>query len=334
MRKARNMERKMKIVCSQCNFESENEKAEYCPICGKKIGPEDLMPVNEEKTSEKEEAASGAKDAQTSNLSSIPSEKSNNRIGKGVVVAGMLALCTAVGIGAFILGKGSSGRGPDEGENLQMPAASSGTVETSTSADEPTLTETPTATLTPTAAPTATPTVTPTATPTVTPTATPTPEPTVLPEREHLYQFYLEDCTWSEAYESALRKGGHLVTIETEEEYQEIVRQAEAEGYKGNEHFYIGGARQSKSNSYYWLDENKKLYGEPVNSPSNEIYMRWLKGEPSFTSGEKTDTYDETVLMLLRFDKTGEWVLNDIPDDILKVAPYYAGSLGYICEFE
>lgn len=328
MRKARNMERKMKIVCSQCNFESENEKAEYCPICGKKIGPEDLMPVKEEKTSEKEEAASGAKDAQTSNLSSNPSEKSNNRIGKGVVVAGMLALCTAVGIGAFILGKGSGNREPDEVETVQASAESIGMSETSSSVAEPTLTETPT----PTAKATATPTPTEKVTPTV--TATPTPEPTVLPEREHLYQFYLEDCTWSEAYESALRKGGHLVTIETEEEYQEIVRQAEAEGYKGNEHFYIGGARQSKSNSYYWLDENKKLYGEPVNSPSNEIYMRWLKGEPSFTSGEKSDIYEETVLMLLRFDKTGEWVLNDIPDDILKVAPYYAGSLGYICEFE
>lgn len=323
------MERKMKIVCSQCNFESENEKAEYCPICGKKIGPEDFAPVIEEEQARKTEGtASESKGAQMSNTSTAPSEKSNNRTGKGVLVAGVVVLCAVVGIGAFTLGKGSGNREPDEVETVQASAESIGMSETSSSVAEPTLTETPT----PTAKATATPTPTEKVTPTV--TATPTPEPTVLPEREHLYQFYLEDCTWSEAYESALRKGGHLVTIETEEEYQEIVRQAEAEGYKGNEHFYIGGARQSKSNSYYWLDENKKLYGEPVNSPSNEIYMRWLKGEPSFTSGEKSDIYEETVLMLLRFDKTGEWVLNDIPDDILKVAPYYAGSLGYICEFE
>lgn len=322
MRKAADMKRKIKIICSQCNFESEDDSAQYCPICGKKIGAEDRISVNEAESANEIFPESKANLERISEPNPIPKATSSAR--KNVLVPAVIILCAAVGIIAFSLGRGSSDRKSGGDGPASAQSMSNIVSETSLPTAEPTVTVTPT--------PTAEPTLT--ATPTSTVKLTTTPEPTEAPQREHLYQFYLEDCTWSEACESAIRKGGHLVTIDTEEEYQRIVRQAESEGYKGNEHFFIGGMRQNNSYSYYWLDENKKLYGEPVNSSSNEIYSNWLNGEPSFTSGEKADMYDETVLMLLRFDKTGEWVLNDIPDDILKVAPYYSGKLGYICEFE
>lgn len=41
------MGQKMRVICSQCGFESEDTSMEYCPICGKKIGQEDMVPVEE-----------------------------------------------------------------------------------------------------------------------------------------------------------------------------------------------------------------------------------------------------------------------------------------------
>ena len=34
----------MKIICSQCGFESEGTLGDFCPICGKKFAEEDLVP--------------------------------------------------------------------------------------------------------------------------------------------------------------------------------------------------------------------------------------------------------------------------------------------------
>ncbi len=48
------MEQKARIICSQCGFESELGIGDYCPICGKKFGEEDLVP---EKKPEKVEPA-------------------------------------------------------------------------------------------------------------------------------------------------------------------------------------------------------------------------------------------------------------------------------------
>ncbi len=313
------MDRKMKIICSVCGFESEDDSIQYCPICGKKFEEVDHAAAEEARTPVHEEDVIEP----ISGSVHVAAAGSISQRRKGPTIPVLIILCAAVGIGAFALGRGSGNKLSVQETEESMQASSS--VVTAAPSAEKTSTSTSTVKITPT--------VTPTPTAALTPTVTPT--PTEVPESEHLYYFYLEDCTWSEAFESAVRKGGHLVTIETEEEYQKIVKQAEAEGYKGNEHFYIGGMRVSDSYSYYWADKNKKLFGEPINSISGELNAYWLKGEPTFTSGADSDVfYDETVLMLLRFEDTGEWVLNDIPDDILEVAPYYSGKLGYICEFE
>lgn len=326
------MERKIKIVCSQCGFETSDNSTEYCPICGKKILQEDIVTVMPEKAAEPEAVSEPKK--KTESVRKTTDQQRSDPVSHRPIIANPIFVIPVLAILFAVVGVAAYAMGLESRENSSASgAASSRKAESAVTTTVPTKAVTPTATPTPTAAPTSTPA--PTAKPTSTPTPTPTPSPTEAPETEHLYRFFMEDCTWTEAFAAAIRKGGHLVTIETEEEYQKIVKQAETEGYKGNEHFYIGGMRKNDSYSYYWVDENKKQYGNSVNSSSGELSGHWLKGEPTFTSGADSKVfYEETVLMLLRFEDTGKWVLNDIPDDILEVAPYYSGKLGYICEFE
>ena len=55
-----------------------------------------------------------------------------------------------------------------------------------------------------------------------------------------------------------------------------------------------------------------------------------MTGEPSFSD---KDT-QENCLDIFYYQKEDRWVWNDVPDDILKTVPEYAGKLGYICEYE
>jgi len=44
------------------------------------------------------------------------------------------------------------------------------------------------------------------------------------------YEFVLDDCSWTEAFENALDAGGHLVRIETPEEYEIILSEIAKRG--------------------------------------------------------------------------------------------------------
>ena len=43
---------------------------------------------------------------------------------------------------------------------------------------------------------------------------------------------------------------------------------------------------------------------------------------------------EETCLDIYYYSKEKRWVWNDVPNDILDVVPSYAGTLGYIVEYE
>lgn len=145
----------------------------------------------------------------------------------------------------------------------------------------------------------------------------------------HRYEFYIDDCTWTEAFVKAIQSGGYLVRINSYEEYDYILSQIERFGHKDIQ-FRIGARRDDNGNNYYWVDANNNLYGEVINSNEYWASSIWMQGEPSFVDGE----IKENCLDIYYYTKEARWVLNDVPDDIIEVVPYYSGKVGYIVEYE
>lgn len=147
---------------------------------------------------------------------------------------------------------------------------------------------------------------------------------------EHTYRYVVRDCTWTEAYMECKESGGHLVTFDSPEEYGEILTAIERQGL-GDYRFYIGGMRESDSYDYHWIEEG----GDSHTVLNSGYWEYWMMGEPSYVDGEETI---ENYMMIFRYDDNDdgidEWVWNDVPNDVISVAPYYAGKMGYICEYE
>lgn len=175
------------------------------------------------------------------------------------------------------------------------------------------------------------PEATDTPTPTPKKTSTPTPVPTYDPEEGgvHRYEFAVDDCTWTEAFQKAKQKGGYLARINSQEEWDYIVSELNRQNLTKIQ-FRIGGRRDLDSREYYWADEENQLYGEQINTPSYWCSSVWLEGEPSFQDG----TVQEEYLDICFISSENRWVLNDVPDDILSSVSYYKGRIGYIIEYE
>lgn len=145
----------------------------------------------------------------------------------------------------------------------------------------------------------------------------------------HRYEYIISDCTWQEAFQDCLNRGGYLVRINSSKEYEavrkEISRQKLTDIY-----FRIGGRRDSQSKDYYWVNEENKLFGEKLNSDDSWCSGEWMEHEPSFQDGNLEEKY----LDLFFYDGEKRFVWNDVPDDMLQAEPAYSGKLGYICEYE
>lgn len=132
-------------------------------------------------------------------------------------------------------------------------------------------------------------------------------------EVEHSYQFIREDLSWTQAQERCKELGGHLAVISNEDELQEIIALAAANGIQK---VWIGCHR-----------ENGELVWE--NGETVDYYV-WGKGEPSYVDGG--DHVAEDYLLLWRFN--GAWVYNDSRNDPVKDYPdMYSGQIGFVCEF-
>ncbi len=148
-----------------------------------------------------------------------------------------------------------------------------------------------------------------------------TPEASV----EHAYRYVVKDCSWTEAYMECKESGGHLVTFDSLEEYEEILTAIENQGL-GDYRFFIGGMRNGDSYDYHWIEE-----GGDSDTVLNTAWQEyWMAGEPSYADGEMTENY----MMIFWYEDEDDWVWNDVPNDVLTTAPYYAGKMGYICEYE
>lgn len=145
------------------------------------------------------------------------------------------------------------------------------------------------------------------------------------------YELIVADVTWTEAYQDCLKRGGHLVSINSDEEYQEILRQI-ADEDMGNIKFWLGGRRDgADSQEYRWINEDG-TYERVILNQEEPYVSYWLTGEPSFYDGSASQ--DEMYMNMFYVSKEKRWVWNDVPDDLIAIAEYYSGTVGYICEYE
>ena len=128
------------------------------------------------------------------------------------------------------------------------------------------------------------------------------------------YVFHRQDVSWTQAKELADAAGGHLVTVSSQEELEEVITLA-----------------MINDCNYVWLGCHREN-GELIWENGEQIsYYKWGKGEPSqYDSGDKVS---EDYVLLWKFN--GEWVYNDSRND--PVADYpdmYSGKIGFIVEFD
>ena len=131
-------------------------------------------------------------------------------------------------------------------------------------------------------------------------------------------------CTWQNAYDNCLARGGHLLTINSDEEYSHIKAMLE-DGGNQNKVIYLGGLRQYET-SYYW-DVGGTIEGENLNDSISWAYSCWMNGEPSFQDGDVEERY----MSMFYYSGENRWVWNDSPEDL---TTYFPDKVGYICEYE
>ena len=154
---------------------------------------------------------------------------------------------------------------------------------------------------------------------TTTPGPSVTLEPVAIPENveipaEHGYQIFADNCGWTDAQKKCEGMGGHLVAIDSEDEFEYVIALAEDLGIS---RVWIGLHRVN--GEYVW-DGKTEMY---------EGYVRWARGEPTYI--DVNDEVAEDYVMI--WDHNG-WACNDNRDDPCHDYPeFYEGTMGYVCEF-
>ncbi len=147
----------------------------------------------------------------------------------------------------------------------------------------------------------------------------------------HRYGVFLQNGTWEDAFHACREKGGHLVRIDSMDEYNQLLSELDSLGYRGYR-LYIGGRRDLAGQQYYWADDTNAFVGEPLNDPNAWCAGSWMVGKPSFY--DESINADEHVLEMFYYESENRWVWNDIPNNL----PDYIGdatlNAGYICEYD
>jgi formylglycine-generating enzyme required for sulfatase activity len=118
------------------------------------------------------------------------------------------------------------------------------------------------------------------------------------------YEIVLGTFTWHQAKLDAEKRGGHLVTISSEQEWNDVKAVLDA---RGTANSYWGGASDEAQNgTWKWIDG------------SSMTFTKWAAGEPNEYYGPASENH-------LHIYSNGLW--NDLPGQDYRPA-------GYICEYE
>ena len=149
----------------------------------------------------------------------------------------------------------------------------------------------------------------------------------------HRYELITADVTWEEAFEDCINRGGYLVHINSEDEFNAITNQIREE-QKTKYTFWLGAMYEYTSDAFYWIDENGEYESEKVSN--NDKYASfWLPGEPSIygDDGHGNMIHEDCVDMIYRKSED-RFYWNDVPNDLIGIADYLSGKIGYICEYD
>ncbi|NLT08240.1 MAG: VWA domain-containing protein [Ruminococcus sp.] len=132
------------------------------------------------------------------------------------------------------------------------------------------------------------------------------------------YEVVKADLTWEEANAECIKRGGHLITITSDDEMAKASKLAQDAGLK---YVWMGGYTSIRGSSAFghWIT------GENFN------YQKWYPGEPS-----RNDKDGEPEMYLMLWHVTDDWTWNDQRNDVFHIPglTYFSGSTGYICEYE
>ena len=131
------------------------------------------------------------------------------------------------------------------------------------------------------------------------------------------YEVVQADVSWTEANQACMQKGGHLVTITSQAEMDEVSRLCDDKGIK-----------------YVWMGGYTSVYGDSSFghwvTGENFDYTAWYPGEPS---RQDRDQVEEMYLMLWKVND--EWSWNDQRENVFDTGlKYFAGNVGYVIEYE
>ena len=136
-------------------------------------------------------------------------------------------------------------------------------------------------------------------------------------EHESRYELVAADVSWSEANRAAIRRGGHLATITSENEMELLSKLGDQADIR---YLWIGGYTSIRNGQAFghWVT------GEPFS------YTAWREGEPS-----RNDQDGEAEMCLMLWKVNDEWSWNDQRDDLIGAGlKWFIGNIGYIIEYE
>ena len=134
------------------------------------------------------------------------------------------------------------------------------------------------------------------------------------------YELVKADISWTDANAECMRRGGHLVTINSQEEMDAIAGMCEAEGMR---FCWMGGYTSLRNGGAFahWVT------GEPFD------FQVWWPNEPSRTD---RDGMPEMYLILWKPKEDGGWSFNDERDRPFEdeEMQHMRGKMCYVCEWE
>ena len=165
-------------------------------------------------------------------------------------------------------------------------------------------------------------------------------------EKDYQYISFIasdtDEITWEQAEAECETMGGHLASIRSMDDFNEIVDTMPVSADSSVVyHMYLGGIRDTNPNNpafptpYYWYDGGSEDKLDNYDLDSLWLTVDGVK-EPTFHEVIHGEILAQTVIMMFNYE--GEWVLDDVESDYASVVKGFAGhssyKIGYIMEKE